>query len=165
MTLNLRDHENGKSETVTPSARAGEGPWTEAPVSVYLSGPIAGCTEHEAAAWRRQAEGLLCPLHVLDPMRRAHRWTGVDKQMARRIVMDDKRDVLASRALLVFVDRPSVGTAMEVMFAFERGLPIHVVNQMGAALSPWHVFHATEVHDLLDGACARLRSLLLRPRL
>jgi hypothetical protein len=58
--------------------------------------------------------------------------------------------------LLVWIDEPSFGTAMEIMYAFNEKKNIVVVNNIGKALSPWVIGHATEVFDTLEDACEKI---------
>lgn len=76
------------------------------------------------------------------------------------IVEQDKADIDVCEALLVYYDRPSVGTSMEVLYAWERGKAVFVVNPQRLALSPWLRYHSHAVTPDLDIACAALRLLL-----
>jgi nucleoside 2-deoxyribosyltransferase len=73
-------------------------------------------------------------------MRRDYR--GREHEAVAEIVELDKIDVEACDVLLVNFDKPSVGTSMEVMYAWERGKTVIVVHKAGAILSPWLVYHS-----------------------
>ena len=107
-------------------------------MKVYLCGPINGCTDEECRNWRDAVKAEL-PL-TIDPMRRDYR--GKEAECAREIVELDKIDVANADVILVNYDRPSVGTSMEILFAWERGKMIVVVHREGANLSPWLVYHS-----------------------
>jgi nucleoside 2-deoxyribosyltransferase len=107
-------------------------------MKVYLCGPINGCTDAEAKDWREYVKAQLPD--TLDPMRRDYR--GREDQCVNEIVELDKIDVCNSDVLLVNYDKPSVGTSMEVLYAFERGKLVVVVCKEGASISPWLRYHA-----------------------
>lgn len=140
---------------------------------IYLCGPINGCTDAECTGWRKLATDLLLPLPVHDPMRRDYR--GIENLCgnAAKIVEQDKEDIDASAALLVMYTKPSVGTAMEIMYAktekWPRAagitgpirLPVHVVNLSTAPLSPWLLHHSSAIYETLPAACEALRRIYL----
>lgn len=116
---------------------------------VYLCGPINGCSDGEALQWRSEAEARLSPFYeVLDPMVRDYRGVEVGNEAA--IVEGDKADIDASDAVLVNARRPSWGTAMEVLYAHERGK--RVVAFVGhERASPWLKYHCQYVSpDMAD---------------
>lgn len=121
---------------------------------IYLCGPINGRSDDDCRNWREQAKALLSA--TIDPMARDYRGRELEPGIAAEIVENDKEDILASTALLVMFDKPSVGTAMEVLFAYEHGIPVHIVNVSGKPLSPWMIYHATALHETLEDACATL---------
>lgn len=110
---------------------------------VYLAGPIAGCTDAECKGWRQKAANLLFPVKCLDPMRRDYRF---EAEHVNEIVVLDKLDIQNSDVVMVYHDRPSVGTAMEIFYAWTLGKPIIVVNpNHGMEVSPWIKYHATRI--------------------
>lgn len=120
--------------------------------TLYLCGPINGCTDAEAINWREHVKSIW-PGHTLDPMRRDYR--GRESECVDEIVELDKVDVAQSDALIVNYDRPSVGTAMEILWAFERGKFIVVVARPDAVISPWLRYHSHRiVHTFEDGVSA-----------
>lgn len=116
---------------------------------LYLCGPINGCTDAECVNWREHVKTLWSG-RTLDPMRRDYR--GKEAESFRDIVELDKVDVAQSDALIVNYDRPSVGTSMEILWAFERGKFIVVVTRPDAVISPWLRYHSHRiVHSFEDG--------------
>lgn len=85
--------------------------------TVYLAGPINGCSDQQAIGWRAEAKRLLPCVLVLDPMDRDYR--GRESDCAAEIIHGDKQSIAACTALLVNANRPSWGTAMEIMFAYQ----------------------------------------------
>lgn len=110
---------------------------------VYLAGPINGCSDSECKDWRANATHALGADNVFDPMVRDYRGREGEPGIAAKIVEQDKADINASSAVLVYFDRPSVGTSMEVLYAWEQRKPVFVVNASGKALSPWLAYHAS----------------------
>src|SRR5262249_50278719 len=95
--------------------------WTvKARPKVYLCGPINGCTDAEAKDWRNAVKRHFPD--ALDPMRRDYR--GKEAESYREIVELDKRDVEAADVILVNYDKPSVGTSMEILWAWLKETPI-----------------------------------------
>lgn len=132
---------------------------------VYLAGPINGRTDAECNDWRAEAKRLLAPLETLDPMARDYRGRENLPGIAREIVEGDKFDIRLSAALLVYFRSPSVGTSMEVMYAWqiEQRPFVVIVNVSGKAPSPWLAYHATMVVENLSDACTFLRNRLGLP--
>lgn len=110
-------------------------------MKIYLAGPINGCTDAEANDWRSAVKKLHGD--VLDPMARDYR--GKETEAVNAIVEGDKADIDACDGVLVWFERPSVGTSMEVLHAWERGKPVVVVNRSGKPASPWLTYHARAV--------------------
>ncbi len=108
---------------------------------VYLAGAINGCSDNEAKDWRSVAKDLM-PYEMVDPMSRDYRGREMDDGIAKDIVESDKADILTCHAVLVHYDKPSVGTAMEVLFAWENDLPVVIFCKEGTILSPWMIYHA-----------------------
>lgn len=119
-------------------------------MTVYLAGPIAGCTDAECKDWRALATEMLDG-DVRDPMRRDYR--AEDALLhARQIVEDDKRDIAESDVVLAYLPKVSVGTSMEIIHAYATGKPVVTVVPPSAPMSPWVLYHSTfVVEDLSDG--------------
>jgi nucleoside 2-deoxyribosyltransferase len=126
-------------------------------MKLYLCGPINGCTDEEANGWRDLVKSLW-PGETIDPMRRDYR--GREDQCADEIVEFDKIDIMRADALIVSYDKPSVGTSMEVLFAFERGKPIVVVAQQGTRISPWLRYHSHHITSTYSMAINTLKEIV-----
>ena len=117
----------------------------------YLCGPINGCTDDEASTWRNQI--LEYYPDAIDPMVRDYR--GKEAEEYREIVDLDKRDVRTCDVVLVNYTKPSVGTSMEVFYAWEIGKPVIVWCAPDVSISPWLRYHSTcFVHTLEDALAA-----------
>lgn len=126
---------------------------------VYLCGPINGRSDEDCVLWREQAKSLFAP-HVIpiDPMLRDYR--GREIEAIEDVVENDLKDIQESDALLVMFDRPSVGTSMEIRYAYaEWNIPVFVVDKSGHPLSPWLLYHTTKVFTDLKRACQHINSL------
>jgi nucleoside 2-deoxyribosyltransferase len=116
-------------------------------VKIYLCGPINGCTDEEAAGWRDRVKKMYCT--AIDPMKRDYR--GKEAECYREIVDLDKADIRRADVILVNYDKPSVGTSMEIFYAWTIGKPIIVWCPPGAAISPWLRYHSTRiVNSMID---------------
>lgn len=124
---------------------------------IYLCGPINGRSDDDCTTWREQAKALIGADRCLDPMRRDYR--GREAECINEIVQLDKRDINHSEALIVFFDRPSVGTSMEVLFAWGGGVPVVVIDASDKPLSPWLVYHSTAVVRSVEEAVAWVEGL------
>jgi nucleoside 2-deoxyribosyltransferase len=107
--------------------------------SIYLCGPINGCTDEECRDWREYVKGKWTG-PCIDPMRRDYR--GREAESYREIVELDNIDVARCDVVLVNYDKPSVGTSMEVLFAWQIGKPVVVVCRPDAVISPWLRYHS-----------------------
>jgi nucleoside 2-deoxyribosyltransferase len=122
---------------------------------VYLCGPINGCTDEEATNWREKVKTFFP--YSIDPMKRDYR--GVEKLLYREIVDLDKRDIRNSDIILVNYDKPSVGTSMEVFYAWTLGIPVVVWCSPDARLSPWLVYHSTSIIHSLETAVLKIKEI------
>lgn len=145
--------------------------------TVYLAGPVAAYDDG-GAGWRediQQDYGHRCdftnpldkynvPLDELEVVPgfsdRNEGTVGV-----RELVENDKQLIKDSDAVLVgYTDVQSVGTPMEVMWAYERGYPIAlwVRDQTPRdEVSPWYRRHATSVTHLSEAAIAHCEGAVL----
>lgn len=124
--------------------------------TVYLAGPINGCTDDEANTWRDQVKLALGVENTLDPMRRDYR--GIEDESVREIVEGDLEDIINSDIMLANCWQVSWGTAMEIFYANEIGKAVIAVLPPDARVSPWLRWHAEVVHSL-DDALARIGEL------
>lgn len=116
---------------------------------LYLCGPINGCHDAEAKDWRAYVRSKWRGT-CLDPMVRDYR--GREAESFREIVELDKIDVASADIILVNYDRPSVGTSMEILYAWERGKRVIVVCAPDVVVSPWLRYHAHHLTTSFDDA-------------
>ncbi len=139
----------GPAPTITQTRR-------ERP-TLYLCGPINGRTDKDCKDWREFVkthwEGT-----CLDPMSRDARGKKMDPNLAEEIVDGDLLDIRQSDALLVYYDKPSVGTSMEIFYAATMAhKPVFLINASGnSELSPWLIHHTHVVFPVLDEPILRI---------
>lgn len=132
--------------TVDERLPGGSGPV----LRVYLAGPINGCSDEEARSWRQRFRVLVPSVTCVDPMDLDMR--GLEDGNEAQIVTHDKRLIASCDVLLANPWRPSVGTPMEVLFAWMLGLEVVVIG----ARSPWYVAHATHTVPTVEAAASLL---------
>ena len=94
---------------------------------------------------------------MFDPMSRDYRGRELEPGIAQAIVEQDKTDIYLSTAVLVYFDTPSVGTAMEVYYAWSISRPVFVANVSGRLPSPWLVYHSRAISPSVDEALDAVR--------
>ena len=70
--------------------------------------------------------------------------------------LPDEELIDNSDILLVNATKPSWGTAMEIMYAFQKNKP--VISVVGERISPWTRYHSTHLETTLDAAIERINS-------
>lgn len=128
--------------------------------TIYLCGPINGRTTEDATNWRELAKQRWNG-GCLDPMRRDYRGRELEPGIAAEIVQGDIDDIQAADAILVFFDKPSVGTAMEVFYAKHvLGKPVVVIDASDKPLSPWLLYHSDSQTRHMSVALAAINMAL-----
>ena len=123
---------------------------------IYLCGPINGCTDQECNDWR---ELLMKAFpRAINPMVRDYR--GMEDESYREIVDLDKRDVRLCDAVVVNYSKPSVGTAMEIFYAWTIGKPVIVWCAEDCSISPWLRYHSTCFCHSLDDVKIAVRRMV-----
>lgn len=122
-------------------------------MKIYLCGPINGCTDAECNDWRTEAKKHF--KETIDPMRRDYR--GREAECLNEIVELDKDDVIECDAVLANCPKPSVGTSMEVFFAWMEGKHVVSIVPDKANASPWLIYHSSVVVETMREAIAWLR--------
>ena len=124
-------------------------------MKVYLCGPINGCSDDEATTWREWFKRSGCDADFVDPMKRDYR--GKEASDYREIVELDKRDIRGCDAVVVMYVKPSVGTSMEIFFAWTIGVPVIVIDESDKPVSPWLQYHSTAVVKAKESALEKLK--------
>lgn len=109
---------------------------------VYLSGPINGCSDKEARAWRLQIIEICGPrYHFLNPMDRDYR--GIEDGNFEAIVEADLKDIAQCDIVVAYPWKASTGTSMENWDAHIEQKDIVVIAE--DPVSPWWRFIADVV--------------------
>lgn len=127
-------------------------------MKTYLCGPINGRSDDDAKGWREWIKARLP--NCVDPMDRDYRGRELEPGIAKEIVENDKADILGCDAMIVYYDKPSVGTSMEILFAYQANggsMRVILVNKSQAPLSPWLIYHCPEICLTLEDAVAALQ--------
>ncbi len=77
------------------------------------------------------------------------------------MVENDKADIDASDVVLVSFVKPSLGTSMEVLYAWERGKKVILVAPQRMVISPWLVYHSHHVFYTVEDAVAHINQMSL----
>jgi nucleoside 2-deoxyribosyltransferase len=126
--------------------------------TIYLCGPINGRTDDDARGWRESVKAQWDG-DTLDPMRRDYRGQEMEPGIAAEIVAGDLEDLAACDVVLVYFDKPSVGTAMEVFHAhYNLCKLVVVIDTSDKPLSPWLVHHSAFVCRSVQAALAYLKA-------
>jgi nucleoside 2-deoxyribosyltransferase len=84
---------------------------------------------------------------------------GKEAEYVCEIVILDKLDIREADAVVVYYDKPSVGSSMEMFYADSLGKPIVLINaSRNDDLSPWLSYHATVIVDCVEEAYQALRN-------
>jgi nucleoside 2-deoxyribosyltransferase len=126
---------------------------------IYLAGPIFQCADNECISWREEAKAKLNGHVVVDPMERDYR--GITDENYKQIVEDDKAAIDTCDVLLVNHHKPSVGTSMEILYAWERGKHIYTISDNGG-VSPWMLYHCHGIFKSIDEAVLAVEGLQLK---
>lgn len=113
----------------------------------YLCGGINGLTDDQCKTWRDMVKGAAPEINWLDPMRRDYR--GKELESVSEIFDGDIQDIAESRLILVNAEKPSWGTAMEMVYA--RFLNKFVITVCPSDKpSPWLVKHSDIIVRTLE---------------
>lgn len=125
---------------------------------VYLAGPIRSCAPGEVHDWREEAT-LLLVNQVSNPAKARDFSQKECTDCMNEIVNPDKNDIDGCSIVLANCWQISVGTSMEILYAWERGkLVVSVVPDTGL-ISAWTIAHSHAMFHSLEDACAYINGL------
>ena len=145
--------------------------------TVYLAGPIAGCTNGEARSWRNDASNFLRQFNLrgADPLRDESAPTGKFSKaedfandsgvtLSRAIAGKNWLDVRMCDAMLAYVpllDRPTYGTIWEIGAFYALQKPIVLVSDNPAVFNhPDIDISCSWKYEDLDEGLAKIVQLL-----
>ena len=143
--------------------------------SVYLSGPITGCSYTDAVQWREHVTSQLAAwgIHCYDPMRHNDRVFSVDEThfekgiaSAEALYARDLLDVDRCTCLIVYLKGAtiiSIGTMFEMAWAAKVNKPVILVMEDKGNIHdhPFVTQAATKRVDTLDEAIELAKQVLL----
>jgi nucleoside 2-deoxyribosyltransferase len=127
-------------------------------MKIYLSGPIFLTTDKESKLWREEAKKRLSKYEILDPMERDYR--GKTRDNYKEIVENDKKQIDNCDIMLVNHTKPSVGTSMEILYAWENDKRIFTIVHSND-ISPWLLYHCEKLFKSLDSGIIFLNELYI----
>ncbi len=143
--------------------------------TVYLAGPVRNLDDG-GSTWRQKVREKIEPHYEIEsPLDKYNPSVedieivddavyGDDSKVAYwEIVRSDKQQIKNSDILFVgHKDVQMIGTPMEVMFAFERDIPIVIwdIDNTGESnMSPWFRKHADRIESNLESTAIAMGSL------
>jgi len=66
-------------------------------------------------------------------------------KLVKDIVETDKKAILSCDALFAAIHKPSVGTSMEILFAYDHFIPVFILTDYE---SPWLRYHGTIINSV-----------------
>ena len=126
--------------------------------TIYLAGPIHNTNYEKTHNWRNVCKeqledhfNILCP--TVRIVNGDHSMITYDY---KKIITQDKKDIISSDIILANCWKVSVGTSMEVLFAYERNRKIIAVVPDLNSVSLWILGHSNNVFDNIQGAINHL---------
>jgi hypothetical protein len=111
----------------------------------YLAGPIADCTDEVVFGWREDLKQRMPSVHFVDPTTRDFRGQRIHNPA--EVIEPDKADIDSCDTLIAYCPFPTVGTSMEVLYAWQAGKRVLIYAPAGAPVSPWLRYHSEAVFD------------------
>jgi nucleoside 2-deoxyribosyltransferase len=112
---------------------------------VYLAGPINNTTDAQMHGWRDDLNGRMPRVEFVDPTVRDYR--GTEDLNVAAIVENDKDDIDTCEVVVAYCPFPSVGTSMEVLYAWQQGKRVLIFAPPNAPVSPWLRYHSHAVRN------------------
>ena len=125
-------------------------------MKVYLAGPIFQMEDHECIDWRKEAKRRLNGIEVFNPMERDYR--GTTNENHKKIVEEDKAFIDQCDVLLVNHLKPSVGTSMEVLYAWEKQKHVVIISE-NQEISPWLLYNSNKICSSLSEAIDYIQTI------
>jgi len=127
---------------------------------IYLAGTVTATNyrDHVHNAWGNTFE-LVDPIKRNDP-EFANRGTSLDKviageyfiddDFASTIVTEDKEMIANSDYVVAYIETPTFGTVMEVMFSYILSKPVFVIAPLNIQKDVWLRIHTTMFFTEID---------------
>lgn len=127
---------------------------------IYLAGAIWGVVD--PITWRRKLTSQLPEgWEVIDPTQiELFVDNEVDYESAQKLVSGDLRAIESCDVMLALLNTPSWGTAMEIFYANQLGIPVIGWNPEGKPVGPWLVVHCEDILSNFEDIKLFLQNLL-----
>jgi hypothetical protein len=127
-------------------------------MKIYLSGPMYECSADESNNWRRQIKEAFPEHTFLDPVDEGYTEKDHPTQYVS-IVEGDLQAIDNCDLVIAHVHKPSIGTAMELFYAFSSsGASTLVISTIPHA---WLFYTADCIVDTVEAAIMALKHLPL----
>jgi len=106
-------------------------------VKIYTAGAVRETAYREFV---HKVYGDNPKIELIDPLL-------IVKQIFPQVVEEDKRYIRECDVLVAFVEEPSFGTVMEIIYAYEQGKPVYIINpNKKHECNFWIKYHATKTY-------------------
>ncbi len=122
-------------------------------IKVYLAG-YSGETEYREYVGRKYKKRL----DIFDPMKEVDNkilqkksFSSITREDVASIVESDKAAIENMDVLVVYIERASFGTAMEILHAFRNDIPIYIIDPTTKWRDDvWVRYHSSKTFDTID---------------
>lgn len=110
-------------------------------LKIYIAGAVR---EQAYREFVHRVYGDHPNLELLDPIR-------IVTQCFPEVVEKDKQLIIDSDIVVAYVEEPSFGTVMEIIYAYEQGIPVYLINPNKKHMENfWIKYHSTESFETID---------------
>lgn len=111
---------------------------------IYLAGRIQNNSDKHK--WREEAKKIFGKRNCFDPTNKQY-----DKKPSYKLIKQDLELIDMSDLVLVYYDKPSVGTSMEMFYAKNNLRKLVILVTKEKDLSPWLCYHCSVIcNSLVD---------------
>jgi len=108
-------------------------------IVIYLAGPMHNCNNSQMNNWRQKAKNYFKDydyVKFLDPVEK-------EEINMKGAVEGDKEMIKKSTVVIANCWKFSVGTMMEIIYAWENGIPVYVISKKkGIRENWWMIYHS-----------------------
>jgi len=73
------------------------------------------------------------------------------EEASDNIVKFDKAAILLCDIFVAWIEKPTFGTIMEIIFAFDHGIPVYIINENKQFMKDfWLYYHCNELFNSID---------------
>lgn len=110
-------------------------------LKIYIAGAVR---EQAYREYVHRVYGDHPKLELLDPIR-------IVQQVFPDVVEKDKLLIEESDILVAYVQAPSFGTVMEIIYAFEKGIPVYLINpNKEHMMNYWIRYHSAKFFETIS---------------